>query len=409
MTFQDIVSPTEDILAEAAAGRMFILMDDEDRENEGDLVIPGQMATAEAVNFMARHGRGLICLSLTQERVRALNLPLMPQHNSTRHQTAFTVSIEAATGVTTGISAADRARTIAVAIDPASGPADLHSPGHVFPLAARPGGVLARAGHTEASVDIARLAGLNPSAVICEILNPDGSMARRDDLVDYARRHGLKIGLISDLIAYRRRTERLVSRQFEEFIDLPAGGRFRMAIYANQVERQHYIALTKGDVASGGPVLVRMHASNVFDDVLRVNKSGCADELQSALQEIDRVGRGVVVLFDEPVSRSLAEQALQRDGGGDKLRDYGIGAQILQDLGVREMVLMTNTPRAILGLHAHGLKVVETRPIVPIPICEFAAVEAFFADGALHRGASLSGRGGERLNFPLAAIGWARK
>jgi 3,4-dihydroxy 2-butanone 4-phosphate synthase/GTP cyclohydrolase II len=365
--FRAFLSPTEEILEEARRGRMFILVDDEDRENEGDVVIPAQFADADAVNFMAKHARGLICLAMTRERVEALGLPLMSQANGTRHQTAFTVSIEAREGVTTGISAADRARTIAVAIDPAKGPADIVTPGHVFPLMAREGGALVRAGHTEAAVDIARMAGLIPAGVICEVMNDDGTMARLPDLVGFAQHHGLKLGTIADLIAHRRRTERLVSRVTETTIESEHGGTFRMLVYANTVEYAEHIALVKGDVASGGPVPVRMHALNVLTDVLGDKASrGAGGDLHTAMRMIGEEGRGVVVLIREPRPTALSERvARQRDGGAPVLRDYGVGAQILLDLGVHEMVLLTNHPRAVVGLEGYGLSIVAHRPLPP--------------------------------------------
>src|SRR5205085_2667451 len=255
MSFIEVISPIEDVIEEARNGRMFILVDDQDREDEGDLVIPAQMATPAVINFMAKHGRGLICLALTRQRVEQLKLPLMPQQNASRLRTAFTVSIEAREGVTTGISAPDRARTVATAIDPSTGPGDIETPGHIFPLMARDGGVLVRTGHTEAAVDIARLAGLNPSGVICEIMNDDGTMARRNDLIAFAQRHGLKIGTIADLIAYRRRHDRIVERALECDFDSRWGGRFRMHVYINRVAHAEHIALVKGDVTTPEPVL----------------------------------------------------------------------------------------------------------------------------------------------------------
>ena len=355
------LASAEEIIAEAKAGRMVVLVDDEDRENEGDLVIPAQFADAAAINFMAKHGRGLICLALTRERVEHLGLPLMAQSNASRHQTAFTVSIEAREGITTGISAADRARTIAVAIDPTKGPADICTPGHVFPLMAREGGVLVRAGHTEAAVDIARLAGLTPAGVICEIMNDDGTMARLPDLVTFAQRHGLTIGTIADLIAYRRRTEKLVARRAETTIDSVHGGLFRAIVYVNTVEYAEHVALVKGDLSAPGPVLVRMHALNVLTDVLG-DRGG--SDLAPAMRLIAREGRGVVVLIREPRATALSERILGPPvGRKPQLRDYGVGAQILRDLGVREMILLTNTPRPIVGLEGHGLTVVAHRPI----------------------------------------------
>lgn len=381
MTFDDVISPASDIIADAKAGRMFILVDDEDRENEGDLVIPAEMATAEAINFMARFGRGLICLTMERERVEQLGLPLMAQRNGTRHQTAFTVSIEAREGVTTGISAHDRARTVAVAIDPAKGPHDIVSPGHIFPLMARDGGVLVRTGHTEASVDIARLAGLIPAGVICEIMNDDGTMARRDDLIQFAQLHGLKIGTIRDLIAYRRRYDRIIERTLETHFKSRRGGEFKMYVYTNKVAHSEHVALVKGDIHGDDAILVRMHAMSVLDDVLGDAESGRAGELTAAMDLIDRAGRGVVVLIREPLPTSLSDAVRARterleqphheahhegedaEGPRAELRDYGIGAQILLDLGVRKMTLLSNRKKTIIGLDGYGLTVVGERPI----------------------------------------------
>ncbi len=366
-TFREVLSPSEEIIEEARNGRMFILVDDEDRENEGDLVIPAQMATPEAINFMAKHGRGLICLALTPDRVGELGLELMARRNETRHETAFTISIEARDGVTTGISAPDRAHTIATAIDPTKGREDIVTPGHIFPLVARDGGVLVRTGHTEAAVDLARLAGLNPSGVICEIMNDDGSMARRDDLIAFAQHHGLKIATISDLVAYRRRYDRIVERQVETTLVSRFGGEFQMAIYVNKVAYAEHIALWKGDLAGDGPALVRMHALNVLDDVLGDAASGKGGELQTAMRMISEAGRGVVVLIREPNQKSLSQRVRARLGeeasAPGELRDYGVGAQILLDLGVRDMILLSNTQRNIVGLEGFGLSVVEQRPI----------------------------------------------
>ncbi len=355
------ISPTEEIIEEARNGRMFILVDHEDRENEGDLVIPAQMATPEAINFMATHGRGLICLALTGERIDALGLPLMSQNNASRHETAFTVSIEAREGVTTGISAHDRARTVAVAIDPRSGPQDIATPGHVFPLRAREGGVLVRAGHTEAAVDISRLAGLNPSGVICEIMNEDGTMARLPDLVAFARRHGMKIGTISDLIAYRLRHDNLVNEIDVRHVTSEFGGDWIMRTFRDEVDGVEHVALTKGDVASGGPVLVRVHVVSPLEDILglvpgRAGNAGCA------MREIAREGRGAFVLLRE------TQKAVNPGEAPDTLRQYGIGAQILHALGVREMELLTNSPAPkLVGLEGFGLSITGTRPI---PVCD---------------------------------------
>jgi len=360
----------EDIIEDARNGRMFILVDDETRENEGDLIVPAQMATPDSINFMAKHGRGLICLSLTAERVRQLGLPLMARENTSRHQTAFTVSIEAREGVTTGISASDRARTIACAIDPTKGQEDIVCPGHVFPLEARDGGVLVRTGHTEAAVDIARLAGLNPSGVICEIMNEDGTMARLPDLVSFARSHGLKIATIANLIAYRLRHDRIVERILETTLNSVYGGAFKMFLYVNRTAYAEHIALVKGDLSADGPVVVRMHALNVLDDVLGDTASGKAKDLHQAMRMVDEEGRGVVVLIREPRRTSLSDRLRGgpgKDGPpGGELRDYGVGAQILLDLGVSEMILLSNTKRTIIGLEGYGLSVVERRPI-PAP------------------------------------------
>jgi 3,4-dihydroxy 2-butanone 4-phosphate synthase/GTP cyclohydrolase II len=360
----------EEIIADARNGRMFILIDDEGRENEGDLVIPAQMATPDAINFMARFGRGLICLALTRQRVAELKLPLMPRRNTSRHETAFTVSIEAREGVTTGISALDRSRTITVAIDASKGADDLVSPGHVFPLEARDGGVLVRAGHTEAAVDIARLAGLNPSGVICEIMNDDGTMARTPELLAFARRHRLKTATIADLIAHRLRHDRIVERICEHVLDSVHGGSFRLLVYRNRIAYAEHIALIKGDVAAAGnpePVLVRMHALNVLDDVLGDQAGGKAGDLQDAMRLIGAAGRGVIVLIREPLPSSVSDRVQARLAGGEEdvpyLRDYGIGAQILVDLGVREMVLVSNTQRTIVGLEGYGLSIVGQQAI----------------------------------------------
>ena len=363
----DGFSAIEEIINDARNGRMFILVDDESRENEGDLVIPAQMATPAAVNFMARFGRGLICLALTRQRVDALKLPLMPRRHESRHETAFTVSIEAREGVTTGISASDRARTIMVATDPNKGGDDLVSPGHVFPLAARDGGVLVRAGHTEAAVDIARLAGLNPSGVICEIMNDDGTMARTPDLLKFARQHDLRIGTIADLIAYRLRCDRIVERLLHAPFESLYGGRFELYLYVNRVAYAEHLALVKGDLSQDGPVLVRMHALGILEDVLGDRATGKAEALHQAMRLIAAEGRGVLVLVREPLKTSVSDRLRARlDGGedgGSQLRDYGIGAQILLDLGVKEMTLLSNTRRTIIGLQGYGLRITGRRAI----------------------------------------------
>jgi 3,4-dihydroxy 2-butanone 4-phosphate synthase/GTP cyclohydrolase II len=361
-SFADFISPTEELLEEARRGRMFILVDDEDRENEGDLVIPAQFATPDAINFMARYARGLICLSMTRARVDQLGLPLMAQSNGTRHQTAFTVSIEARDGVTTGISAADRARTVAVAINPEVGREHIVTPGHVFPLVAREGGTLVRAGHTEAAVDFARLAGLNPSGVICEIMNDDGTMARMPDLVAFAQHHGLKLGTIADLIAHRRRTEKLVRRVQEGEVEQAIGGTWRAIVYESTAASGEHLALVKGDVSTDAPVLVRMHAASLFREI--VSGRGLGD-LHAAMRMIDAAGRGVVVLLRDPRPDALSIR-LKRGATNaiaPEIRDYGIGAQILEDLGVKRIIRLSNNPRPLIGLEGYGLQVLETRPL----------------------------------------------
>jgi 3,4-dihydroxy 2-butanone 4-phosphate synthase/GTP cyclohydrolase II len=374
LSFEQFKSTTAELIEEAKQGRMFVLVDDEDRENEGDLVIPAQMATPETINFMAKNGRGLICLAMERDRVEQLGLPLMSLRNGTRHQTAFTISIEARDGVSTGISAFDRARTIQVAIDPSKGAGDIVTPGHVFPLVARDGGVLVRTGHTEAAVDVARLAGLIPAGVICEVLNEDGSMARRDDLVQFAQFHGLKIGTIADLIAYRRRYDRIVERTLETTFESRFGGSFKLYVYTNTVAHAEHVALVKGDLHTEDPVLVRMHAVSILDDVLGDTRSGRGGELGAAMREIERAGRGVVVLIREPLATSLSDSVRSRSGDASKakgaqveLRDYGVGAQILLDLGVRKMTLLSNHKKTIVGLEGYGLTV-EGQQAIPLDI-----------------------------------------
>lgn len=359
----DAISPIEDIIDDARNGRMFVLVDHEDRENEGDLVIPAQMATPDAVNFMAKHGRGLICLTLTSERIDALGLPLMASHNSSRHETAFTLSIEAREGVTTGISAADRARTISTAIDASKGAADIATPGHVFPLRARDGGVLVRAGHTEAATDISRLAGLNPAGVICEIMKEDGEMARLPDLVAFAQLHGLKIGTISDLIAYRRRHDNLIRLRKVEQMTSEFGGAWEMRVYADETQGAEHIALIKGDITAGGPVLTRMHALDPMLDVVGSGPKGRRNEFGDAMELIAAEGRGVLVL--------LRDVHMQMDTDPDTspqtLRQYGVGAQILSTLGLHQIELLTNSPAPkVVGLDAYGLEITGTRTISEI-------------------------------------------
>ena len=357
-----VLAPIEEIIDEARNGRMYILVDDEDRENEGDLIIPAQMATPAAINFMATHGRGLICLALTRQRVAALGLEPMSRNHTEAMQTAFTVSIEAKEGVTTGISAADRARTIAVATDASKGPADIVTPGHVFPLAAREGGVLVRAGHTEAAVDIARLAGLNASGVICEIMNEDGSMARLADLIGFARRHSLKIGTIRDLIAYRMRHDHLVELVSESSLASDYGGDWRAMTYRSKVSGATHVVLQKGHVDPQQPTLVRMHAISIFDDVL--GQTGPRKrQLQRSMDAIGRRGAGLIVLLMPDRPERLQAEIGRHPHPESELRDYGIGAQILVDRGVSEMVLLSDSDRTVVGLEGYGLKVVGREPI----------------------------------------------
>ena len=368
------LSPIEEILEDLRNGRMIILVDAEDRENEGDLVIPAQMATPDAINFMAKHGRGLICLSLTQQRAAQLRLEFMARQNEARNRTAFTVSIEAREGIATGISAHDRARTIATAIDPTKDHKDIVSPGHVFPLIAREGGVLVRAGHTEASVDLARMAGLFPAGVICEIMNDDGTMARMPDLVAFAQRHGLKIGTIEDLIGYRLRHDRIVRQVAKTSVGSLFGGSFDLHVYETTVQPVEHLALVKGDLGAPGPVLVRVHAVNVLADLLGIGSSeGKRGALiEKAMQEIAREGRGVIVIIRDlrpkGVSSSIAQNAERKKRKhGDPVRrrvEIGVGSQILRELGVSDMVLLSNAlPSRYVGLEAFGLRIVGQRRI----------------------------------------------
>ncbi|WP_102110018.1 3,4-dihydroxy-2-butanone-4-phosphate synthase [Oceaniglobus roseus] len=361
--YSDAVSSIEEIIEDARQGRMFILVDHEDRENEGDLVIPAEMANAEAINFMATHGRGLICLTLPGERIDALGLPLMASQNSSRHETAFTISIEAREGVTTGISAHDRALTVKVAIDDATTAADIATPGHVFPLRARDGGVLVRAGHTEAATDIARLAGLKPAGVICEIMNDDGHMARLPDLVSFAQKHNLKIGTISDLIAYRRRNDNLVRQRTEQVITSEFGGEWTMRIFADETQGSEHIALIKGDISGDEPVLVRMHALDPLLDIVGTGGRGRAAEFGDAMKLIAEEGRGALVLLRDLHMKISAEN----EASPQTLRNYGLGAQILSTLGISKLVLLTNSPRPkVVGLEAYGLEIMGTRKISEI-------------------------------------------
>ena len=361
------LSSIEQVIEEAKQGRIFILVDDENRENEGDLCIPAEMATSDVINFMAKYARGLICLAMERSRVEQLGLSLMARRNEGRHETAFTVSIEAREGVTTGISAHDRAHTISVATNVNKGQDDIVTPGHVFPLVARDGGSLVRAGHTEAVVDIARLAGLTPAGVICEIMNDDGTMARLPDLLSFAQQHDLKVATIADLISYRRRTESIVERSLESVLDSRYGGSWRMIIYLNKVTYAEHIALIKGDITGETPILVRMHSLNVMEDVLG-DQSGSrgGGELQSAMRHIADVGRGVVVVMREPTSTALSEKIrgkiktkIPEGGTENELRDYGVGAQILLDLGIKEMILLTNSEQTVIGLEGYGLSIFE--------------------------------------------------
>lgn len=356
------LASVEEIIDEVRNGRMVILVDDEDRENEGDLLIPAQMATPAAINFMATHGRGLICLCLTSERCNQLGLELMSRNNGTRHGTAFTVSIEAREGVDTGISAADRARTVAVAVDSTKTRDDIVSPGHVFPLIARDGGVLVRAGHTEAAVDLPRLAGLNPSGVICEVMNDDGTMARLDDLIPFARKHGLKIGTIRDLIEYRRRNDHLVECVSQEPFFTDYGGNWTIRTYRNKIDDSVHLVLQKGTINPAQPTLVRMHPMSVLSDVL--GQPGPRKRiLQRAMDEIGKAGSGVIVVLIPNESEQLIRQFSGDSGRDTELRDYGIGAQILADLGVHDMILLTNSHHTPVGLEGYGLSIKGERAI----------------------------------------------
>jgi len=360
------ISPTDEIIAEARAGRMFILVDHEDRENEGDLVIAGEFATAEAVNFMAMHGRGLICLPMTPERIDRLGLPMMAVNNASRQETAFTVSIEAREGVSTGISAADRAHTIATAINEQNSQVAIATPGHVFPLRARRGGVLVRAGHTEAAVDIARLAGLNPSGVICEIIKDDGEMARLPDLIAFAETHGMKIGTISDLIAYRHKHDNLITETRSERVTASHGGDWTMRIFADQITGTEHVVLTKGDVTDGRPLLVRTHALNALEDVLGIGVArswhGPTGKLPRAMEIIAREGRGAVFLYRQP--RPTLSSEMEEDDAPRTVKHTGLGAQIMATMGIHDLILLTDNPNTrYLGLDAYGISITGTRPL----------------------------------------------
>ena len=375
MKFNTIEEAVEDI----KKGKMVILVDDEDRENEGDLTMAAEMVTPEAINFMAKYGRGLICLSLTPERVDHLQLPMMTTDNTSSFGTAFTISIEAKKGVTTGISAADRATTIKTAINPKSGAEDLARPGHVFPLRAKPGGVLQRAGQTEGSVDLSRLAGLSPAGVICEIMNDDGTMARVPQLLTFAKEHGLKIVTVKDLIAYRVKKESLVRRVAVTKLPTTHGNEFTAILYANDIDRLNHIALVKGDIKPDDEVLVRVHSECLTGDVFGSLRCDCGEQLHNAMKMIGDEGKGVVLYMRQEgrgigIEGKLKAYELQ-DKGKDTveanlalgykadLRDYGVGAQILRDIGVRKIRLMTNNPKKIVGLEGYGLAVVARVPI----------------------------------------------
>ncbi len=352
-----VLSTIEEIVADMRNGKPVIIVDDEDRENEGDLIIPAQMATPESINFMAKEGRGLICLPMEEQMVDRLGLQLMGRGNNSQHRTAFTVSIEAKEGVTTGISAADRAHTIQTAINPENGPECIATPGHVFPLMARDGGVLVRAGHTEAAVDLSKMAGFNGAGVICEIMNDDGTMARLNDLVAFAQFHNLKIGSIADLISYRRMNETLVNKIYTGEHE-----GFNLHLYAAKIDYAEHIALVKGDINSNEPTLVRMHALNILGDVLAKKEN---DTIQKSMEIIEAEGRGVIVLLRPPNPKSLSSRLMNEPPEPEsELRDYGIGAQILQDLGVKNMILLTNSPKSVIGLDGYDLHLHGHRPIV---------------------------------------------
>jgi 3,4-dihydroxy 2-butanone 4-phosphate synthase / GTP cyclohydrolase II len=380
-----VLVDTEEAIEEMAKGRMVILVDDEDRENEGDLTMAADKVTPEAVNFMTKYGRGLLCLSMTPEKIQSLELPMMVSNNQSRYGTAFTVSIEASRGVTTGISAYDRAITILSAVDKDATPRDLISPGHVFPLRARGGGVLVRAGQTEGSVDLARLAGSTPAGVICEVMNDDGTMARLPELTVIAEKHGLKICTIRDLIKYRMRTERLVRRGAETVLPTEFGGDFRLIVYENDVDKHNHVALVKGEINPDEPVLVRVHSECLTGDVFGSRRCDCGPQLDRAMRMVGEAGKGVILYMQQEgrgigLLNKIKAYALQDEGCdtveanlrlGFKpdLRDYGIGAQMLADLGVRKMKLMTNNPTKIVGLEGYGLEVIEQVPIIIEP-CE---------------------------------------
>ena len=365
---KNVTSSIEEIIEDLKNGKMVIMVDDEDRENEGDLIISAAKADADAVNFMATHGRGLICLTLTADRVKKLNLPLMAQNNQARDATAFTISIESVEGVTTGISAQDRATTIASAIDPLKGQNDITSPGHVFPLVARDGGVLVRAGHTEASVDLARLAGFEPAGTICEIMNDDGTMARIPDLVDFSEKHNIKIGKIVDLISYRRKHDTFVNKILDDKITLKDSKEFDIKVFGNSFDQTEQIVMSKGTINDGKPVMVRVHVISYFDDLIGELGSG-NKSLKQTIDLINEAGRGVLILVRDSSSSVINSYLSAKDKSQkeieeqkqSELRIFGMGAQILSELGVKDMILLTNTDWKFMGLDAYGINIVETR------------------------------------------------
>jgi 3,4-dihydroxy 2-butanone 4-phosphate synthase / GTP cyclohydrolase II len=356
-----VLNKIKEIISDAKMGKMFIMVDDEDRENEGDLIIAAEDASHDVINFMITHAKGLVCAPITQERADILGLKPMAKNNSSRFSTAFTVSVEARENITTGISPYDRAQTIKTLIDDKASSVDICSPGHIFPLIARDGGVLVRAGHTEASIDIARLAGKKPAAVICEIIKEDGTMARLPDLLDFAKKHNLKIGSTADLIAYRRRHDNLIKRQFESIIQSKFGGEFKAIIYKNQMDNSEHIALIKGEIDVEKPVLVRMHAVNILSDIIGDMSEDKQDILHKSMEIISQNGSGVVVLIrdqkKDQVSAILKSRCDVACGAKPQLRDYGIGAQILLDLGISNMILLSNNNQFPIAADGYGFNI----------------------------------------------------